>query len=82
MLVTPDLFEQLDKYGARPYSGRAMFGAKCLGIVGLTNLLEAIRDVPALPVSGWTHDSLGRDTIYYNPSMKIAKEIIDDYCED
>jgi hypothetical protein len=76
------MFARLDAYGARPYSGRAMFGARCLGIVGLSQLLEAIRDVPELPISGWQHDSMGRDVIYYNPRIQIALEVVNDYYED
>lgn len=82
MLIQPDLFARLDEYGARPYSGRAMFGAKCLGFTGLSHLLSAIRNVPELPITGWTWEVLGKDVVYYNPTVKLSQQIIDDYYED
>lgn len=82
MLITPDLFERLDEFGARPYSGRAMFGGRCLGIVGLDNLLAALRAMPNLPIRGWVTDGFGRDVIYYNPTVKVAQEVVDSYYED
>lgn len=55
------------------YSGRGMFGEQCLAIVGLESLLTLIREEPDFPTDGWRSDSLGRDTVYYNPRILFEK---------
>lgn len=52
-----------------PYSGRGMFGRRCLAFDSLYTLLSAIRMDPTLSCDGWLSDSLGKGMVYYNPSI-------------
>lgn len=62
--------------GAWSYSGRGMFGRKCLAFTGLNRLLQAIRENPELPTNGWRWDSLGLDMVYYHP--RVEAPLVDD----
>lgn len=79
MRITYETFLALERFGAMPYSGRNMFGGTCLGIVGLEKLLDAIRHCSQLPVAGWGSDSMGKDVVYYNPSIQLSGEAIAHY---
>lgn len=78
MIITEEIFKDLDAFGGRPYSARGLFGRKCLGFVGLSDLLRAIRSCEILPTDGWcaTH---GRETVYYHPAIWIAASVVDNY---
>lgn len=55
------------------YNGRGMMGQECFGIIGLENLLTAIRE-SNMPTDGWQSDSLGKDTVYYNRHVPAPDE--------
>lgn len=59
------------------YSGRLMYGKRCLAFGSLEELLQAIRSDETLPVSGWVSDSLGKGEVYYNQAV-AAPEDTDD----
>ncbi len=51
------------------YSGRGMFGKRCMAFPSLEALLNAIREAPDLPTDGWDWDSLGKGIVFYNPRV-------------
>jgi hypothetical protein len=61
------------------YSGRAMFGAKCLGFVGtlgdaihfVVALAEVLDDGDLSWVQDARSDQMGRSMIYYWPSIRV-----------
>ena len=52
----------------RDYSGRGMFGAKCLGIVH-ADPRAVIEEAAARGLRGASQDSMGRDFIVYWPGV-------------
>ncbi len=63
------LMFNLTRLASVPYSGRGMFGHKCVAFLSLEALLTAVRVDHILPVGGWLTDSMGLGTIWYNPSL-------------
>jgi hypothetical protein len=53
----------------REYSGRGMFGAKCLGVV-CSDPTTAIEEAASLNIRGARQDNMGRDYIVYWPHLK------------
>lgn len=81
MIITAEIFKDLDSLGGRPYNARGLFGRSCLGFAGLSSLLEAIRSCNILPTEGWcvTHD---RRPIYYHPAVLITSDVVDNYYQE
>jgi hypothetical protein len=52
------------------YSGRGMFGATCLGVVGATHDLDALMSEIKGSAEGLKKDNMGLDYIYYWPEIE------------
>ena len=83
--------DALDGIGeARPYSGRAMYGESCLGIVthnatrSLLTLAKNLMDIgegellTTLRDATTREDSMGRDAVIYFPSLTVDDDEEDD----
>jgi hypothetical protein len=51
------------------YSGRFMYGARCVGIV-TSNPMKVIEEASANGIRGALTDNMGKDTIVYWPHVK------------
>ncbi len=63
------------------YSGRGMFGRRCVGIVGAS--AEPIVEAAAMAgVTGAFRDSMGMDVIVYWPDVERADETVFEEVQD
>lgn len=63
------------------YSGRGMFGRRCVGVVGES--AEAIVEAAAMAgVTGAFRDSMGFDVIVYWPHISSAAETVSEEVQD
>ena len=61
------------------YSGRYMFGRKCVGIVGPSSdeiMKAVVLDSVTVAFTGWLQDTMGFEVIVYWPS--ISAEVTDE----
>jgi hypothetical protein len=76
-------------YEPRSYSGRGMYGAKCVGVVVDDPFKLGLEIGQAMEERGkgdyfnasTAQDSMGCDTIYYWPSMKWTDDCDEDYVD-
>lgn len=95
--VLKKILEKNDSHKLRSYSGRAMYGKECVGIV-TDDLVPLVAEIAAnvheVSDGEYTHDdffsnyrtdNMGIDTILYFPKIKWEeeqKEIECDFCND
>lgn len=60
------------------YSGRAMYGKKCWGIVA-DDLVECIERAAERGLSGARYDSMGNRVIVYWPNPEFTQECLEHY---
>jgi hypothetical protein len=74
MTIQDQIIAIADQIGGQvrlDYSGRGMFGAKCMGIV-CTSATEAIEAAARWGIRGAQRDSMGKRAIVYWPNIKAA----------
>jgi hypothetical protein len=78
MTRTQDLIAALEDkgYDWRPYSGRRMYGARCVGVTldSIEDLYALGRDVGSAMLDPPTTDSMGRGIVAYWPQQTIQSE--------
>lgn len=78
MIITKEIFKDLDALGGKPYTARGT-SRSCLGFAGLPRLLRAIRECSILPTSGWCA-AQARDLVhYYHPGIFLSTDVVDNY---
>jgi hypothetical protein len=72
--VTLDLIDELANHGLKPrdYSGRFMYGKRCVAVVLSWQSGYSLED---LPLEGQVWDNLGLDTIVYWPDHPWSDDI-------
>ena len=92
MILSDDELDTLTDYASdldftvrTGYSGRCMYGATCVGIVGRGEATEVIGyinedhpDLAAKLLRGMRTDSMGLSTIYYWPNLTVDSSTDED----